>query len=108
MRPTVVSEAVIPQEKELIMMRLLTMLYQSHQRNQDGGRVMVIAGHSSGQVGRGQPRYQISAALIPTTFHHHHQHHHQHHQQHYNYNNNLKTSCVFTRKPAFILQLVWC
>ena len=97
MRPTVVSEAVIPQEKELIMMRLLTMLYQSHQRNQDGGRVMVIAGHSSGQVGRGQPRYQISAALIPTTFPHlHHQHH---------LSNLLRTGhAVLTQKPTLIFQ----
>ena len=44
--------------------KILTMLSQSHQRNQDGGLVMVKAGHSSGQVG--SSRYQISAALKPS------------------------------------------
>ena len=40
------------------------MLSQSRQSNQDGGLVMVKAGHSSGQVG--SSRYQISAALKPS------------------------------------------
>ena len=40
MKLTVVEEAVILEEIEVIKLRLLTMLYQSHQRNQDGGLVM--------------------------------------------------------------------
>ena len=72
MKLTVAEEAVMLEEIEVLKLRLLTMLYQSHQRNQDGGLLMAWwQATPLAQVGSPSSRYQIAAALRPTSFPHH-------------------------------------